>query len=145
MNFSINRQFVYFVNLRNIEEDGLMYYLTKLFFYGKPDFIHYHYNSNDNERSLLISEDDFYILKPVLDKNCLSYTKRYYCAYITNTYEQLDDTGLVQKLSNLFADAKIPILYITTYNNNFILFDEDFYDSSIELLKSISADSVQFS
>lgn len=143
MDFSINKYPVYFINLRNIDEDGLMFYLTKIIFYEKPEFINFHYNTNDNERSLLISEDSFEIIKPILDKNSVAYTKRYYCAYITNTYGMLDDTGLVRKLSTDFAEAKIPILYITTYNNNFILFDEDFYDCSIKLLKSIS-DSVHF-
>ena len=137
MDFSINTHPVYFINLINIEEDGLMYYLTKLIFYERPEFINFHYNTNDNERSLLISEDGFSIIKPILDRNSVPYTKRYYCAYILNTYEFLDDTGLVQKLSSLFAEAKIPILYITTYNNNFILFDEEFYEQSLALLNSL--------
>jgi len=138
MEFSFNKNPVYFINLRNIDEDGLMYYLTKIIFYEQPEFINFHYNSNDNERSLLISEDGFSIIKPILDKNCIPYTKKYYCAYIMNTYELLDDTGLVQKLSSIFSTANIPILYITTFNNNFILFDEEYHYQSVELLDSIS-------
>ena len=137
MEYTINKHPVYFVNLRNIEENGFMYYLTKIIFYESPEYFNFHYNKHDNERSLLISEDGFSIIKPMLDNHFIPYTKQYYCACITNTYEYLDDTGLVQKISTMFSKENIPILYITTYNNNFVLFSLEYYNDAIRILDKI--------
>ncbi len=144
MDFIIGKYPVYFINLKFIEEDGLMFYLTKILFYEKPEFINFHYNTNDGERSILISEDAFSIIQPILDKACISYTNKYHCAYILNTNEFMDDTGIVQKISTLFGQHKIPILYITTYNNNFVLFSSEYYNQSVELLKSLSNNTEVF-
>jgi len=137
MDFIIGKYPVYFIDIKNIQQDGLMFYLTKILFYEQPEFLTFHYNNNDGERSILISEEAFHLLKPIINYNNIPFTHKYHCAHILNTNELMNDTGIVQKISSLFGKHNIPILYITTYNNNFVLFSTEFYEQSISLLKSL--------
>lgn len=137
MEFSILRQPVLFLDLTKISKELLFFYLTPLLFYeeSSPEFIHFHKNQNDGEMSILLSEDACQQLSHLFD---WENTRKYNCACILNTYEYIDDTGLVKQLSTAFGEKNIPILYITTLNNNFILFDNKHYDASMEILQSMT-------
>lgn len=135
MDFIILKHQVLFINLKLLSKEASMFYLTKLV-YQPPEFLNFHYNGNDQETSILISEDGIYPdLASVLPLEGL---RKYYCACILNTHEYIDDTGLVKKLSTIFGEENIPILYITTFNNNFILFEASYYDRSVQILHSIT-------
>lgn len=136
MEFCIQKNSVYFINLKNIPPETLMFYINKLIFFSEPpEFLNFHRNENDGEISMLISEDGLSLFGPVL---CLEGIRKYKCACIINTYDYIDDTGMVRQLSAAFGEEHIPILYITTLNNNFILFDEAYSEKSMEILRSLT-------
>lgn len=97
--------------------------------------MNFHHNENDNEISMLISENGLSLFGNIL---CLDGIRKYKCACIINTHDYIDDTGLVRTLSTAFGEEDIPILYITTLNNNFILFDDNFTQKSMEILNSLT-------
>lgn len=133
MDFIILENPVFFLNLKLLTKETAMYYLTKLV-YDPPEFLNFHYNKNDNETSVLISQDGMADLQNLIP---LENLRKYSCACIQNTHEYIDDTGIVKQLSTIFGEEGIPILYITTFNNNFILFDHDFHENSVLILDSL--------
>ena len=120
MDFNFLEEDIYFIPLQNISKEKRMFYLTEILFYKNPRFIHYHYDMENNETSLLISND-------VITPEFLSFfnfndIQFYNCIQITNTNEFLNESGFVKKISSIFSQKNIPILYITTLKSNFILF-----------------------
>jgi hypothetical protein len=55
-----------------------------------------------------------------------------------NTQDIINDTGIVANISYLFSQSNISILYLTTLENNFILFEEEYYDESINILSQLT-------
>jgi hypothetical protein len=53
----VSRDYVYCIPLRYIMIETLSFILPKLLFYDPPRLLHYHYNTNNNERMLIISLD----------------------------------------------------------------------------------------
>ncbi len=52
-------------------------------------------------------------------------------------YEQnsgIENIGIAKKISSVFADNKISIIYINTFNNNFILIPESNYEQALKTL-----------
>ena len=62
----------------------------------------------------------------------------YHIIQIMNTQDIINDTGIVAKISDIFSKSNISILYLTTLENNFILFEEDFYDEAINILSHLT-------
>ena len=56
---------------------------------------------------------------------------------ISNVDEYLNDSGLVNLISSYFSKQCIPILYITTLTNNYILFDEFFKQKVVDILERL--------
>lgn len=53
---------------------------------------------------------------------CYKDKQEIYIAYkLMNTGSLMEEAGLVKKTSTLFTDNGIPILYMTTWNNNYVL------------------------
>lgn len=119
MNFQLLSEKIYFLDLNLIGSSDQMFHLTQILFYKKPTFFHIHIDSENNEKSLLLSENVFCNEFLSLFQN----TKLYYCYQITNTMEYIDESGLVNMVSSLFSDRNVPILYITTLRSNFVLFE----------------------
>lgn len=46
----------------------------------------------------------------------------------------INHIGIVQKISSIFSEIEIPILYINTFNNNFIIIDTELIDKIKNLL-----------
>lgn len=134
LDFFVNPTLIYCIQLQNIDIKTLSYHLSQLFFYSSPSFIHYHYNNTDNERMLLISEESL----SVIENFSNNITKKYNSVQIMNTNEYIDDIGLVAKISNLFSQNNISILYITTMQNNFVLFENSNYNKAIEILEKLT-------
>ena len=129
MNFNFFQEDIYFIPLQNFSKPNRMFYITEILFYKKPKFIHYHYDIENNENSILVSSD-------VITPEFLSFfnfneIQIYNCIQISNTNEFLNESGFVKRISSIFSNESIPILYITTLKSNFILFDKS-YSSKIE-------------
>lgn len=89
-------------------------------------------------------EDEITIYKYTTDHDekfmaiCDAFDVRNY--NIINIHEDLpgiDHIGIVNYISKIFLDAKIPLLYINTYSYNLILICEDFLDTAIKVLENI--------
>jgi hypothetical protein len=132
----VSRDYVYCIPLRYIMIETLSFILPKLLFYDPPRLLHYHYNTNNNERMLIISLDGFIKLEPYLNNNI--FIQKYNIVQIMNTQEIINDAGVVSQISNLFSQANISILYLTTLENNFILFDTESYDKAIVILSELT-------
>lgn len=122
MNCIFFEEDIYFIPLQNLSKEKKMYYLSEILFYKTPHFLHYHYDIENKEMSILVSHE-------VITPEFLSFfhsneIQVYSCIQITNTNEYLNESGFVNKISSIFAKENIPILYITTLKSNFILFEK---------------------
>lgn len=128
MDINFFQEDIYFIPLQNFSKPNRMFYLTEILFYKQPKFLQYHYDIENNENSILVSSD-------VITPEFLSFfnfneIQIYNCIQITNTNEYLNESGFVKRISSIFSNENIPILYITTLKSNFILF-ENKYSSDV--------------
>lgn len=73
----------------------------------------------------------------ILSKICVTDPRPY---TIINIYEDIpgiDHVGIIHKISSLFLENNIPILYINTYGHNIILVADEYIDKAIHNLKKI--------
>lgn len=94
-------------------------------------------NSGDKFFSLIKSEDEITI---IIEKSLDNFTdynfKEEYVAYtLLNTGSLLDEPGLVKKTATIFDHHKIPIMYKTTYNNNYLFIPKEFEEKVDNLVK----------
>jgi hypothetical protein len=132
----ISKDFVYCISLKYIPIEKLAFLLPQLLFYDPPKLLHYHYNTNNNEKMIMISTDGYIKLLHHITDNM--FIKKYHIIQIMNTQDIINDTGIVAKISDIFSKSNISILYLTTLENNFILFEEDFYDEAINILSHLT-------
>ena len=79
-------------------------------------------NSGD-EITIILDERLF----PMIENYLQNYS--YYHAFsLLQIGSFKDEPGLVKKIATLFADNGIPILYTTTYNNNYVFVPEKYKD-----------------
>jgi len=60
--------------------------------------------------------------------------------HVVNIHEDLpgiDHIGIVNKISKLFLEINIPILYINTYSYNLILISDEHFEKAMELISKI--------
>ena len=95
--------------------------------------------STDDELSLITEKQ---LLDEAIKTNKISTCDDYYSYSETYSVLQFHEggsgithTGIVQYLSNLFSTENIPIIYINTYNNNFILITSSNFDKCNRILK----------
>jgi hypothetical protein len=84
----------------------------------------------------MISTDGYIKILPHLNDNI--FIKKYHIVQIMNTQDIINDTGIVANISYLFSQSNISILYLTTLENNFILFEEEAYDEAINILSKLT-------
>lgn len=131
MEYQFLRHNVYFIQLKRFNREFIMYHLSNILFYQNPEFFHFHLDSVNHEKSILITDDCIDSLIPYLDgTEYLIYN----CIQVTQTNEYLNESGFVKELSSKFAHENIPILYITTFQSNFILFESKFTEKVISKL-----------
>jgi hypothetical protein len=73
----------------------------------------------------------------ILSRLCISDQRIY---NIINIYEDIpgiDHVGIIHKISKLFIEKNIPILYINTYGHNIVLVSEENMSVAINSLKKI--------
>ena len=123
MNFHLLPNSIYFLDLKLLSREFIMYHLNYIMFYNNPEFLHFHIDHVENERSLLVSDDVIDMFIPHFHGNEFQIYKG---IHITNTNPYINESGLVQRISHSFSNENIPILYITTYKSNFVLFHSDY-------------------
>lgn len=131
MNYELLNQPVYFIKLENLTNEVKMYHLSKILFYKSPEFLHFHQDKLNRENSILISQDGIDELIPFLDG---SEIKIYECIQISNTMDYINESGFVSLVSTKFSSYNIPIVYITTYKSNFVLFEKEYLNNVVAIL-----------
>ena len=97
--------------------------------------IFYSITESDNELSFIIDSDMEYYFSDIDD--ILRIESNYRVIQIYEGCPGVNHIGIVSEISSFFSDIGISILYINTFNNNFILVKEDDLDKSIEALEKI--------
>jgi len=88
--------------------------------------------------SITRSHDEFTI---IMDKSLDCFTDNYFYREIYIGYVLLDtgsfmeESGLLKKISTHFAQFEIPILYITTVNNNYLLVPKKYEEKTDQLIR----------
>lgn len=88
---------------------------------------------NDNEISIIT---DSKIEKYLLDIEYLVY-RNYKCIKIYDTTDNINQCGVVARISNELAKINISILYINSFNNNYIIIEEKYMNQALEHLNRI--------
>ena len=89
----------------------------------------YSITSTNNELSIITDKSVFD--KVIKDGNMelyydyISMTKIYKIMQFYEGVSGISHTGIVEKISKMFNKVNVPIIYINTYNNNFILIDKN--------------------
>ena len=65
LDFYIKKEPVYCISLRDLDPYKLSYLLNILIIYKNISFCHYHFNSSDNDRMLIISVDGYTEFKKI--------------------------------------------------------------------------------
>ena len=113
------------------EFEKIYYNLQKSLFYSDCKF--FSFTKTNDEISLFI---DYNIYKDnLLDTKINTDIEIYKVLQIYETYTGVDHIGIVKILSSLFADKNIPILYVNSVNNNYILIKESYLDITKEILQ----------
>jgi hypothetical protein len=60
--------------------------------------------------------------------------KNYKCIKISDDYDNINYVGIVKKISTLLTEIDIPILYINSFNNNFIIVETKFFEIAMKHL-----------
>jgi hypothetical protein len=87
---------------------------------------------NDNEISLIC---DSFIEEYIKDINYIV-LKNYNCIKICDDFDNINYVGIVKHISNLLAQINIPILYINSFNNNYIIIENINVHQAIEHLQN---------
>ena len=124
------------INLSFIRRDSfemISHFLMKALVFNKDLFVSY--TISEDEISLFLDER---LLTNLTDsmKNMIHIDKtKYKVIQIHECSSGISHIGIVHKISCILSKRDIPILYINTYNNNFVLVKEDNLVKVIELLK----------
>jgi hypothetical protein len=135
LDFIIHRKPVYCIDL-DFDNKEMYYNLIELLFYKNVEFITYHVNVHSKEKMLIVSEDGYNMLTTTSGGYVVS--KKYHIIQMINTNEYMDDSGLVAKISTLFSENNIPILYITTSQSNFVFIEVEDLVKSGEILSKLT-------
>jgi hypothetical protein len=60
--------------------------------------------------------------------------KNYRCIKINDEYDNINYIGVVKKISTLLTEVNVPILYINSFNNNYIILEEKYLEKAINTL-----------
>ena len=109
-----------------------MHILNKWLFYSDNK----HFISilkNDNEINIMVSSK---LLKETdSEVNYKKYPKKYNIIQIIEGTSIVSISGIIHKLTGLFAEKDIPILYNSTYLNDYIFIEEGYLDEAINILE----------
>lgn len=111
---------------------NFMYILNKWLFYTKePYFVSI--LKNDNEINIMVSSK--LIKESSGEIKYKKYPKSYNIIQIIEGTRVVSVSGIIHNLTGLFAEKNIPILYNSTYLNDYIFVEEGFIDEAINILE----------
>ena len=114
------------------QNDDIKLYLIKHIFFNK-DNTFYSLTQNDNEISLFIDQKHMDELKKIPNANCFP---DYKVIKVFDSHDGISHIGIVSRLSKILADSEISILYVNSFNNNYILIEEESIDKARQCLEN---------
>lgn len=88
---------------------------------------------NDDELTIYYSKSlDCYVSQNIK----ALYKLDFICYKITNLCDLIDESGCINRITTYFSQKKIPILYLTSYNNDNILVPIEFGDQIDKYLQN---------
>ena len=94
--------------------------------------IFYYLASSDDEISLFI--ENYPEINELKNLNCPCMSN-YNIIKVFGDVNNITHIGIVSILSTILAQSHIPILYVNTFNNNYILLEHEYYSSAIKLFE----------
>ena len=128
-NFRVLSEPVVLVLLKKLNDS--MHLINQLLYYTDND-IFVSFTKNEDELSLIVTEK--YISQN--NNNLNIYDKKYSVFQIIENCSEIEKVGIVNCLSKIMATNGISILYITTYNNDYILVDFEKTQLAINCLET---------
>lgn len=130
------------VSLISIDEKefkNLFYDLSIALFHKDTKNKFFSYTVTNNEISLFIDQEllskDF-LVKVIYPHVSLMYEDTYKVLQICEHGSGISHIGIVEKISSIFAKHNIPILYVNSVYNNYILVKEHDISNIIDILKT---------
>jgi hypothetical protein len=114
--------------------EKISHFLMKVLLFNNDLFVSY--TVSDDEISIFLDER---LLENLTDnmKDLMHIDdKRYKVIQIYEFSSGISHIGIVHKISCILSKKEIPILYINTYNNNFVLVEKENLDRVTTLLKN---------
>jgi hypothetical protein len=116
-----------------ILEKSMLLSLVRLMINNKSRFITY--TKSHNEISLVLDNDTLNTFNPTELASVNIDPTDYRILQIFENSCGMNHIGIVSRLSRLFSENEIPIMYINSYNNNYILYP-DIFKTTIDTLIS---------
>jgi hypothetical protein len=129
-NFEILEEKISLLYFPKYSYDEVMYSILKSVLFN-PNNIFFSLTCNEDEISLFI--DSRYEPK----NNYGTIDKGYRVIRIYDNYDGVENIGIVSKISGLLSEKQIPILYVNSYNNNYILIKEKYLEKTKEVLEKL--------
>lgn len=109
-----------------------MHIINKWLFYTNEDYF-MSFLKNDREINILLSSK---LINHKTDNiiKYKKYPKEYKIIQIVEGSTIVSVSGIIHSLTGLFADKNIPILYTSTYVNDYIFVEEDYIDEAKTIL-----------
>lgn len=145
-NFRLLVDPVILISLNNISPSMSMHLINKLLFYTESD-IFVSFTRNQEESSLIVSEKYFNKYKEennsqyIREDGHITHGQLYSVFKIIEYSTEINKIGVVNSLSKIMADNEISILYITTFNNDYILVN---YESTDKAVRALIAEGYVF-
>jgi hypothetical protein len=86
---------------------------------------------NNNEISIICDSS----IENFIDFNDFVVKKNFRCVKIYDTCDNIEQIGIVAKISNILTTINIPILYINSYNNNYVIIENIHITNALQELE----------
>lgn len=84
---------------------------------------------DENEFSIIVDEETANTLETITSCSFVCFSKEtFYVLKIYDETEKINETGIVANISNIFMQHNIPILFINSFSQNFVLIPENKID-----------------
>jgi hypothetical protein len=120
------------IHVNPVDKESIMHHIIQIMFYSGNMF----YSITESEKELSVFVDQRYIDNNILSSFTIK--KDYRIIQINEVNDGIDHIGIVNNLSNIFTLNNIPILYINSFNNNFVLIHGDKYNEAMQILRKMN-------
>lgn len=110
----------------------ILYPLIQHIFYNKYENPFISFTETSDETSLFVDQEFFDSVHNL--PNNYSRKDNYRLLQIHENDHGIDHIGIVAKIATTFAKNDISILYVNSYNNNFILLEDKDYKKALSLI-----------